>query len=60
MKAEKAKKLLQKYIDYNIETYGGFCLPKVDEIVHRTTTDDKRNMDSYTFSYLMSIAYPVK
>jgi len=55
MKKEKARQLLQDYIDKQIKDFGTFKLPIVDVVVIKEVELDITNC--YTWRYLVAIAY---
>jgi hypothetical protein len=55
MKKEKARQLLQDYIDKQIKDFGTFKLPIVDVVVLKEVKIDAINC--YTWRYLVSVAY---
>jgi hypothetical protein len=55
MEKEKARQLLQDYIDKQIENFGTFKLPIVDVVVLEEVEIDAINC--YTWRYLVSVAY---
>ena len=55
MEKEKARQLLQDYIDKQIANFGTFKLPIVDVVVLEEVEHDAINC--YTWRYLVSVAY---
>jgi deoxyribodipyrimidine photolyase-like uncharacterized protein len=55
MEKEKARQLLQDYIDKQIENFGTFKLPIVDVVVLKEVELDITNC--YTWRYLVGVAY---
>jgi deoxyribodipyrimidine photolyase-like uncharacterized protein len=55
MTKEKARQLLQDYIDKQIENFGTFKLPIVDVVVLKEVELDITNC--YTWRYLVGVAY---
>jgi hypothetical protein len=55
MEKEKARQLLQDYIDKQIEDFGTFKLPIVDVVVLEEVEHNAINC--YTWRYLVGVAY---
>jgi hypothetical protein len=55
MKKEKARQLLQDYIDKQIKDFGTFKIPIVDVVVLEEVEHNAINC--YTWRYLVAIAY---
>jgi hypothetical protein len=55
MEKEKARQLLQDYIDKQIEDFGTFKIPIVDVVVIKEVELDITNC--YTWRYLVGVAY---
>lgn len=58
MDKEKARQLLQDYIDRQVKQYGKFTLPIHDVFISETMGfDEQQTMNCYTWRYLVKVAY---
>jgi hypothetical protein len=60
MTPEKAREILQDYINNKIIKHGNFVLPIDDVIVKSYTAIGSRSFIGYTWKYLIQIAYNLK